>query len=337
MYDIVALGEYLIDFTPLPDQCFRANPGGAPVNLLAAASRLGHKVGFIGKVGQDCFGDFLKENLVKFNIDTQGLLRSSTAPTTLAFVQLNEQGDRTFQFYRSPGADTQLTPDELPDILLSSCRLFHFGSLSLTHSPSKEATENALERVKARGIPISYDPNYRPLLWQHLPETEVRRRLLWGAKQAGIIKLCFEELQWMFPECSVLDAIHKLHQFGPNLVFITLGSKGSIVSTKGRIIYRPTYDTTVIDTTGAGDAFFGCALSCLLNDEQHWKQPTTDFLIDLLDSANAAGALCCSQYGAMPAMPAGAEIQACRENTPQLYAILNPLVQEILDFSSRKE
>jgi len=337
MYDIIALGEYLIDFTPLPDHCFRANPGGAPVNLLAAVSRLGHNVGFIGKVGQDCFGDFLKNNLETFKINAQGLLRSNTAPTTLAFVQLNEQGDRTFQFYRNPGADTQLSAEELPESLLSSCRLFHFGSLSLTHSPSKEATEAALKKVKVHGIPVSYDPNNRPMLWQHLPEAEVRYRMLWGVNQADIIKLSFEELQWLFPDCSATEAIHKLHLLGPTLIFITLGSEGSLVSTKDCVIYRPTFDTKVIDTTGAGDAFFGCALSCLLNDEQHWKQPTTDFLIDLLDSANAAGALCCSQYGAMPAMPSVEEIRNCRENTPRLYALINPLLQEVLDFSSGKD
>lgn len=337
MYDIVALGEFLIDFTPLPDRTFRANPGGAPVNLLTAAARLGQKAGFIGKVGQDPFGDYLKTSLVQYKIDDQGLLRSCTTPTTLAFVQLNEHGERAFQFYRNPGADTQLTPEELPDFMLSSCRLFHFGSLSLTHSPAKEATEVALQRVKSLGIPVSYDPNYRSLLWKHLSEAEARQRLLWGAMQASIIKLSFDELLWLFPACSLTLGIDKLHQLGPRYVFVTFGSEGSLVSTMDEVIYRPTFATNVLDTTGAGDAFFGCALSCLLNDESHWNTPTSEFLKDLLDSANAAGALCCSQYGAMPAMPTVDEIRDCTERIPKLRTLGPLLLQEILDMQFRKD
>ena len=334
MYDIVALGEYLIDFTPLPKHCFQANPGGAPVNLLTMASRLGNKVGFIGKVGQDHFGDYLKANLEHYRIDTGGLARSTTTPTTLAFVQLNEQGDRAFQFYRNPGADTQLTPEEVSEPLLSSCRLFHFGSLSLTHSPAKEATETALLRVKNLGVPVSYDPNYRPLLWQHLPEAEVRKRLLWGATQADIMKLSSEEMRWLFPAVSLQQALLKLHCLGPRLIFLTFGSEGSLVSTKDKILYQPTYDTPILDTTGAGDAFFGCALSCLLKDEAHWKKPTSDFLIDILDSANAAGALCCSHYGAMPAMPTAEEIQFCKGNTPRIHCSFNAISQKFSELSS---
>ena len=337
MYDIVALGEFLIDFTPLPDRAYRANPGGAPVNLLAAASRLGQKVGFIGKVGQDPFGDFLKASLVKYNIDEQGLLQSCTAPTTLAFVQLNEAGERAFQFYRNPGADTQLMPEELPYTMLSSCRLFHFGSLSLTHSPAKEATEVALQRVKSLGIPVSYDPNYRALLWQHLPEAEVKQRLLWGVTQANIVKLSFEELQWLFPAFSIAKGIHNLHQLGPDYVFITFGSEGSMVSTTDEVLYRPAFVTSVLDTTGAGDAFFGCALSCLLQDVSHWSKPTSEFLMDLLDSANAAGALCCSQYGAMPAMPTAEEIRDYKKSTPQRSPLSQPILQEVLDMRFRKD
>ena len=336
MYDIVALGEYLIDFTPLPNHCFQANPGGAPVNLLTMASQLGNKVGFIGKVGSDPFGEYLKTNLEHFGIDSCGLVQSCQTPTTLAFVQLNEQGERSFQFYRNPGADTQLTPEELPGSLLSSCRLFHFGSLSLTHAPVKGATETALLKVKALGIPVSYDPNYRPLLWQHLPETEVRKRLLWGATQADIMKLSLEELQWLFPTRSPLNALSELHRLGPTIIFLTFGSDGSLVSTKDILLYRPTYDTPVLDTTGAGDAFFGCAISCFLKDEAHWKMPTAEFLIDVLDSANAAGALCCSRFGAMPAMPNAEEIQYCKENLPRVHRSTNPLLKTLMDLVSGK-
>ena len=336
MYDIVALGEYLIDFTPLPNHCFQANPGGAPVNLLTMASQLGNKVGFIGKVGSDPFGEYLKTNLEHFGIDSCGLVQSCQTPTTLAFVQLNEQGERSFQFYRNPGADTQLTPEELPGSLLSSCRLFHFGSLSLTHAPVKGATETALLKVKALGIPVSYDPNYRPLLWQHLPETEVRKRLLWGATQADIMKLSLEELQWLFPTRSPLNALSELHRLGPTFIFLTFGSDGSLVSTKDTLLYRPTYDTPVLDTTGAGDAFFGCALSCFLKDEAHWKMPPAEFLIDVLDSANAAGALCCSRFGAMPAMPTAEEIQYCKKNLPRVHRSTNPLLKTLMDLVSGK-
>ena len=170
MYDITALGELLIDFTPLGDSpagqpLFEANPGGAPANVLTALARLGGRGAFLGKVGDDRFGRFLAQALTEHGVDPTGLRFSSEAPTTLAFVHLDRHGDRSFSFYRHPGADTTLTAEEVDRRLIEEGRIFHFGSLSLTDEPARGATLHAVEYARARGKIVSYDPNWRPPLW----------------------------------------------------------------------------------------------------------------------------------------------------------------------------
>lgn len=313
MPDILALGEFLIDFTSLSNQHYQANPGGAPVNVLIAASRMQRSTGFIGKIGSDCFGDLLADTLIQHGVSTCGLRRCPHTPTTLAFVHLNTQGERSFTFYRNPGADTQLDPQDIDPMYLESCQLFHFGSLSLTHSPAKEATEMALRRVRSAHILVSYDPNLRPLLWTHLPEEERRKRILWGFFQANVVKVSDDELLWLFPGKSLRQSLSEVHAMGPTLVFLTFGSDGSLASYMGKIVYHPAYCVPVVDTTGAGDAFFGCILGLLWKDNRPVISLDMNELHTILRYANAAGALCCSRFGAIPALASADEIHLAQQ------------------------
>lgn len=313
MLDILALGEFLIDFTALSNQQYQANPGGAPVNVLIAASFMHRSTGFIGKIGSDYFGDVLADTLKRYGVSTHGLSRCPHIPTTLAFVHLNAQGERSFTFFRNPGADTQLAPQDMDPIYLESCQLFHFGSLSLTHSPAKEATEMALKRVRSAHKLVSYDPNLRPLLWSHLPEEECRRRILWGFYQANVVKVSEEELLWLFPGKSLRQGLSEVHAMGPSLVFLTFGPDGSVASYMGNTVYHPAFSVPVVDTTGAGDAFFGCVLGLLWKDDRPVISFHMNELHTILRYANAAGALCCSRFGAIPAMASADEIHLAQQ------------------------
>ena len=213
MYDIVALGESLIDFTPagineMGMPLFSQNPGGAPANVLAMASKLGRSTAFVGKVGRDAFGRFLQEHMEKAGIDCSALRRDDRVPTTLAFVQLDEYGDRSFSFYRDPGADVMLRPEEVDDTLLEGCRIFHFGSVSLTKEPCRGTTLWAARRARAAGALISYDPNYRPFLW---PSVEAARRALCAALElTDILKVSEEEMCLLTGESTLPGGAEKL-------------------------------------------------------------------------------------------------------------------------------
>ena len=193
MFDVVALGESLIDFTPNGTnaqgiELFARNPGGAPANVLAMNARLGGKTAFIGKVGKDGFGDFLRQTLVESSIDVSGLVIDEKIPTTLAFVQLDSKGDRSFTFYRNPGADVMLTSAEVNRNLIDDAAIFHFGSVSLTADPSRTATLEAARYARQQGKLVSFDPNYRPLLWEHPADAVVQMQE--GVKLADLLKKC---------------------------------------------------------------------------------------------------------------------------------------------------
>lgn len=321
-FDVAAVGELLIDFTPAGfdasgDQLFAKKPGGAPANVLAAVSKLGGKTAFIGKVGNDMFGRFLRKTLSGIRIDTSGLVVDPIVPTTLAFVQFDEKGDRSFRFYRNPGADIMLHINEIPQQIIAGSRIFHFGSVSLTNEPSRSATMAAVKAAKERGCIISFDPNYRPPLWENAPEA--KKQMMAGLELADIVKASEEEMLLLTGETDLQKGSLKLANYGASLVLVSLGAKGAFFRKGGLTGRVPTYDVKTIDTNGAGDAFLGAVLFCLrkwsLKEIHALSMPE---LTKLISFANAAGALTTSQNGAIPSMPTLEEIESCRANIPLL-------------------
>lgn len=321
-YDIVALGESLIDFIPagkneLGMPLFSCNPGGAPANVLAMFSKLGGKSAFIGKVGKDAFGQFLINNMVSAQIDTAGVQCDPAVPTTLAFVQLDEHGDRSFSFYRDPGADVMLRADEVPEELLTGCGIFHFGGVSLTAEPCRSATLTAAKRAKDAGAVISYDPNYRPLLWND--EARATAEMKAAVPLADMIKVSEEEMTLLTGETDLTAGARALAAMGPKVVLVTLGPRGAFYYTEQSSAALRTYDVKTVDTTGAGDTFLGTLLWCL-------RDKTPDQLSSISGAewetmirfANAAGSMTTTAKGAIPAMPDRAAIDECMKTVPLL-------------------
>jgi fructokinase len=322
-FDVCALGELLIDFTPsgINDQgiaLFGKNPGGAPANVLAMNTKLGGRTAFIGKVGDDEFGRFLEKILLGAGIDTRGLVKDPAYLTTLAFVQLSETGDRSFSFYRREGADVMLTGQEVNREVIDSAKLFHFGSVSLTGEPCRSAVHETLQYARSQGKIISYDPNYRPLLWDDRDEarTEIARPI----EYADILKVSEEEMLLLTGEKDLEQGAARLKEKGPAIVLVSLGPKGAyFCSTQGKGLF-PTYDVATIDTTGAGDAFLG-AIHYRLRDKSRGELQSIsqEELGDIIDFANAAGSLTTTRRGAIPALPNRSEIELCRREQKLLH------------------
>lgn len=325
MFDVTAIGEMLIDFTPIGSSAdgkllFARNPGGAPANVLAANTKLGGKTAFIGKVGDDDFGRFLRKVLEEIKIDVTGLAIDSDIPTTLAFVQLDERGDRSFSFYRKPGADLMLQISDLKQELIASSHIFHFGSISLTGEPSRSATISAVESAKCAGCIISYDPNYRPPLWKDAGIAVEQMRV--GLAFADLVKVSEEEMTMLTSKISLEEGSSALATYGPSLVLISLGSKGAFYR-RGKLCgLVPTYDVTTVDTNGAGDAFLGAIHYRLrgksLEEIQNFAQRELE---DIISFANAAGALTTTKGGAFPAMPTPEEVRFCQKSVPLLVTV----------------
>lgn len=310
--DVVALGELLIDFTQngLSAQgnvLYEANPGGAPCNVLAMLSRLGRSTAFIGKVGEDIFGSRLKDTLEEAGIGTANLVMDSEIPTTLAFVQTSDDGDRDFSFYRNPGADMMLSAEELNPELINNARIFHFGSLSMTHERVCQATKKAVELAKQSGALVSFDPNLRPPLWKSLEDA--RRQISYGLSQCDILKISDNEIQWFTGEEDFDTAMKKLRQeYDIPLIMLSMGKNGS------RAYYRdlcveaaPFLQENTIETTGAGDTFGACCLHHVL------KYGIADLdrqrLEEMLTFANAAASIITTRKGALRVMPSLEEIE----------------------------
>ncbi|MDD4691848.1 MAG: carbohydrate kinase [Eubacterium aggregans] len=320
MYDISAIGEVLIDFTPMETEAgmgpsFSANPGGAPANVLVQGARLGSKTAFLGKVGQDAFGHFLKQNLEDNGVDCQGLVMTETAPTTLAFVHLDDRGDRSFSFYRRQCADTLLTKGEIAMSVIKNSRVFHFGSVSLTDEPTRSTTLTAVALARYSGAMISYDPNYRPLLWAN--EQQAVKAMRDGLAYADILKVSEEEARLLTGEADLERAAAALYEAGPTLVCVTLGHQGAYFFNGSAKGYVPAFSLAAVDTTGAGDAFFGALLHQLspmcVEDLPYLKEKE---LMAFFRRANAAGGLTTTGYGAIPSMPGPEAIEAlCRKKT----------------------
>lgn len=312
MYDVIAVGESLIDFTPAgktdPNNLlFACNPGGAPANVLAMATKLGAKTAFLGKVGQDAFGSFLRENMLAAGIDVQGLQMDPLTPTTLAFVHLDANGERSFSFYRKPGADIMLRFEEIDKNMLASCRIFHFGGVSLTDEPCRTTTLESAKYAQQKGACISYDPNYRPSLWES--EAEAKRIMGDAIALSDILKVSDNELK-LFTGCDeILKGIQQLKNMGPKVVFVTCGEEGAFVCSNASIEHIPTAHVDVVDTTGAGDAFLGSMLwQLLFVTNGDLDTITPDEWKAMLRFSNAAGSLTVTRKGAIPALPSHVEI-----------------------------
>ncbi|MBP5417274.1 MAG: NUDIX domain-containing protein [Clostridiales bacterium] len=316
-YDVVALGELLIDFTESGKSAdgmklFEQNPGGAPANLLTALSHSGYKTAFIGKVGDDMHGRFLIETLEKEGIETGSVIKDPEQFTTLAFVGLDQDGERTFSFARKPGADTMLRSDELNREMLSMCKIFHFGSLSLTDEPARSATLEAVQIAKSSGAVISYDPNYRASLW---PDEKTAADMMRSAVPlADVLKVSGEESLLLTGCSEIEDAADCLLSMGPKFVAVTLGSDGVLIARKDRKDRIGAFQVKSIDTTGAGDSFWGGFLSCWLSygvgiDEMNWED-----LQNCARTGSAFAALCVQKRGGIPSVPSKEEVEQFLKN-----------------------
>ena len=322
MADIVSMGELLIDFTPVGNTedgrlLFARNPGGAPANVAVQAKRAGVSSGFLGRVGKDMFGDFLVSTLQDCGVETQGLSQDPDYATTLAFVQLNEHGDRDFSFYRNPGADTRLSFEATDLSLVDNCKLLCFGSLLLTVEPSRSAVEQLVDYARKQGKITAYDPNWRPPLWKGREEEGVQRMKSLISK-ADIMKVSDEELELLTGEETVEQGAWSLLEQGVSLVVVTMGPKGCRAYTPGNTLEKNTYDTHVRDTTGSGDSFFGALLAKIVLSGKRPAQLSQEELADFVDFANAAGAVCATKIGAIPALPETEAIEECRKTVPLL-------------------
>ena len=306
-FDVVALGELLVDFTRNGDSAqgnplFEANPGGAPANVLAMLRKLGKKTAFIGKVGQDGFGNLLADTVREAGIDIRGLKRDPEIPTTLAIVNTFPNGDRDFSFYRKPGADLLLRPDELDEDLLRGCRIFHFGTLSLTDEPCRSATIRALEVARDAGAVISFDPNLRPPLW---PSGEAaKEQISWGLSQCDVLKIADNEILFMTGEEDFDRGAAILQERYPNirLLNVTAGGDGSHSYYGGYKVFEPACKLGgVIETTGAGDTFCACVLNYVL--EHGLDGLTEGNLHEMLRFANTAAYIVTTRKGAIRSMP----------------------------------
>ena len=306
MYKITALGEALIDFTPsgvsqAGMRVFEQNPGGAPANALAVFAKFGEKAAFIGKVGNDMHGQFLKETMGNAGIDTKGLIISDDVFTTLAFVSLNDKGEREFSFARKPGADTCLMKEEVDVSIIENTDIFHVGSLSLTDEPSRSATFYALEKAKEFGKIISYDPNYRALLWDSKEKAiEGMRSLL---DYVDVMKLSDEETFLLTDIEEPQAAAKALLNKGISIVAVTLGADGAYICTKEGGAFVAGFASDVVDTTGAGDSFWGGFLYRLSKSGKCPEEVSLEEAKEFARFGNAVASLCVEKRGGIPAIP----------------------------------
>ncbi len=310
MIDITALGEILIDFTPVKGEVgkhtYEQNAGGAPANLLAAFSKFGGKAAFIGKVGADMFGEFLSQTLRDCGVSTAGLCVDHVHNTTLAFVALDETGDRHFSFCRNFGADLFLTPEEVNESLIRNSRIFHFGSLSLTADPARSATDRALSVARENGCIITMDPNYRPPLWRdERTATEVMRSYY---PLADIIKLSREELELVTGESDMRVAAKKVLSKGVSLVLVTDGGNGVLFATKRGIGFVPSLKLKTVDTTGAGDIFFGTFLYALSREHIDLATLSAERITEAVRVAVKAAGMSTMKKGAIASIPSYQEV-----------------------------
>ena len=309
-YDVIALGELLIDFTmngqsEQGNNMFEACPGGAPCNVLALLNKMGKKTAFIGKVGKDQFGALLRDTITEAGIDASNLMVDENVNTTLAFVHTFPDGDREFSFYRNPGADMMLTADEVNPEVVKDTKVFHFGTLSMTHEGVREATKKAVETAKANGCLVSFDPNLRPPLWNSLDLA--KEQMEYGFGKCDILKISDNEIQFVSGKEDYDEGIAYLQEtYNIPLILLTMGKDGSRAYYKDMRVERPGFSVKAIETTGAGDTFCGSSLNYLVYHD--FENLTEEQLGEMLTFANAAAALVTTKKGAIKAMPVKEEV-----------------------------
>lgn len=311
-YDVVALGELLIDFTenglsPQGNPMLEANPGGAPCNVLAMLQNYGHKTAFIGKVGDDMFGKMLAKTIEKVGIDSTGLVFDNEIPTTLAFVHTSEDGDRSFSFYRNPGADVMLKEDEVSPELISEAKIFHFGTLSMTDEAAERATIKGIKAAIDNGLIISFDPNLRPPLWKSLDMA--KEKMGFGMECCDILKISDDEIEFFTGEKDIEAGVLKIkEQYNIKLICATLGKNGSAAYYGDKVVKcKPFLQENTIETTGAGDTFMGSVLHYVLDNGIDNLDETK--LTEMLTIANSAASLITTKKGALKVMPTCDEIK----------------------------
>ena len=310
-YDVVALGELLIDFTMngqsgQGNNLFEACPGGAPCNVLALLNRMGKKTAFVGKVGEDQFGKLLKETIAEAGIDASNLKMDKEVNTTLAFVHTFPDGDREFSFYRNPGADMMLAEEDIDPAFIGQAEIFHFGTLSMTHDGVRAATKKAVHAAKDSGCLISFDPNLRPPLWSSLELAKAQMEYGFGV--CDILKISDNEIQFVSGKEDYDEGIAYLQEkYQIPLILLTMGKDGSRAYYKGMRVERPGFSVKTIETTGAGDTFCGSSLNYIL--EHDIENLTEEELGEMLTFANAAAAIVTTRKGAIRAMPAREEVR----------------------------
>lgn len=310
-YDVTAIGELLIDLTQngiskQGNPVLEANPGGAPCNVLSFLAKMGHRVGFLGKVGRDGFGDQLEAALVETGIDTRGLCRDEAVHTTLAVVHTKPDGDRDFSFYRNPGADVMLAEQELDESMIRSSKILHFGSLSMTEEPCRSATKRAIAIAEEAGILRSFDPNLREPLWDSLDAA--RQQILYGLAHCDILKISDNEILWLTGKQDYDAAVAWIQEnYHIPLIFLTLGRDGSRAYCGTVRAEQSGFCVKTVETTGAGDTFMGAMLHQIL--EMGWTPYSRKELESMLRFANAAAAAVTTRAGALRVMPTLDEIQ----------------------------
>lgn len=323
-YDVAALGELLIDFTEngtsgQGNPIYESNPGGAPCNVLSMLKKLGHNVAFIGKVGNDIFGRQLKTAVGNVGIDTTGLVTDDDVRTTLAFVETFVDGDRDFSFYRNPGADMMLNPDDVNEDVIRGARIFHMGTLSMTHEPVRSATCKAVAVAQSVQAMISFDPNIREPLWDDMEDA--KEQTAFGLSVCDILKISDNEIQWFTGEQDFDAGIKKIQdEYNIPLILLSLGKVGSraylknnVTDVKAEVPAFVREDT--VETTGAGDTFGGCCLHYVLEhcpegtdiNDVDW---TEENLKEMLTFANKAASIITTRKGALAVMPTLEEINA---------------------------
>lgn len=311
-YDVVALGELLIDFTEngtsgQGNPVYEANPGGAPCNVLSMLNRLGHQTAFLGKVGNDIFGRQLRSTVESAGINVEGLLTDEDVRTTLAFVETKPDGDRDFSFYRNPGADMMLREEEVRDDIIATGKIFHFGTLSMTNEPVRSATKHAIAVAKENGALISFDPNIREPLWKGMEKA--KEQTAYGLSVCDILKISDNEIQWFSGKEDYTEGIRMLQQtYQIPLILLSMGRDGSRAYYKNMIVEVPAFlQKNTIETTGAGDTFGACCLHYIL--QYGLMELTEQQLKDMLTFANAAASIITTRKGALRVMPSLEEIQ----------------------------
>ena len=312
-YDVTALGELLIDFTEngkssQGNPLFEANPGGAPCNVLAMLAKLGHKTAFIGKVGNDFFGEQLRTAIKESGIDDTGLCTDEKIHTTLAMVHTYPDGDRDFSFYRNPGADMMLDKTEICEDVIKNTEIFHFGTLSMTHEGVREATKEAIRIAEEAGAVISFDPNLRPPLWESLDEA--REQVLYGLSHCQVLKISDNEIQWLTGKEDYTAGVNWiLERYQIPLILASMGKEGSRAYYNGMMVeVKPFLQKDTIETTGAGDTFCGWVLHYVC--EHGIKGLTEENLTEMLNFANAAASIITTRKGALRVMPEEREIRS---------------------------